>query len=134
MAPVAAYAKERGIRVGGHIPAFMRAEEAVRTGFDEIQHINQVMLNFLVKKDDDTRTLLRFYLVGDNANQIDLESGVVKDFIQLLVDRKTTIDPTMTASTQYSGVDEGAFAPSRNHTAMRSRSAMVAFVRLTIGM
>ena len=29
-------------------------------GFDEIHHINQVMLNFLVKDDDDTRTLLRF--------------------------------------------------------------------------
>jgi Amidohydrolase family len=95
--PVAAYAKARGMRVGGHIPAFMRAEEAVRAGFDEIQHINQVMLNFLVKKDDDTRTLLRFYLVGDNANQIDLESQRVRDFVQLLVDRKTTIDPTLTA-------------------------------------
>ena len=95
--PIAEYAKARGMRVSGHIPAFMRAEEAVRAGFDEIQHINQVMLNFLTKKDDDTRTLLRFYLVGDNANQIDLESGAVKDFIQLLVDKKTAIDPTMTA-------------------------------------
>lgn len=95
--PVAEYAKARGMRVGGHIPAFMRAEEAVRAGFDEIQHINQVMLNFLVKKEDDTRTLLRFYLVGDNANQIDLESQRVKDFVQLLVEKKTTIDPTLTA-------------------------------------
>jgi hypothetical protein len=97
IAPLTEYARQHNLRVSGHIPAFMRAEEAVRAGFDEIQHINQVMLNFLVKKDDDTRTLLRFYLVGDNANQIDLESKAVKDFIALLVERKTVIDPTMTA-------------------------------------
>ncbi len=47
--PTAAYAHARGLRVSGHIPAFMRAEEAVRAGYDEIQHINQVLLNFLVK-------------------------------------------------------------------------------------
>ena len=117
MAPVAACAKERGMRVGGHIPAFMRAEEAVRAGFDEIQHINQVMLNFLVKKDDDTRTLLRFYLVGDNDNQIDLESGVVKDFIQLLVDRKTMIDPTMTAFEVFYLQRQGTANPSFKYVA-----------------
>src|SRR5262245_18546839 len=41
------YTHSRGMRVSGHIPAFMRAEEAVLGGFDEIQHINQVLLNFL---------------------------------------------------------------------------------------
>ena len=110
--PLAKYAKERGMRVSGHIPAFMRAEEAVRAGFDEIQHINQVVLNFLTKKDDDTRTLLRFYLVGDNANQIDLESRQVKDFIQLLVDRNTAIDPTMTAFEAMFLQRQGAANPS----------------------
>jgi cytosine/adenosine deaminase-related metal-dependent hydrolase len=110
--PVAAYAHERGMRVSGHIPAFMRAEEAVRAGFDEIQHINQVILNFLVKPEDDTRTLLRFYLVGDNANQIDLESDKVKDFVQLLVDRKTAVDPTMTAFEAMFLQRQGAANPS----------------------
>lgn len=112
VAPIAEYAKARGMRVSGHIPAFMRAEEAVRAGFDEIQHINQVVLNFLTKKDDDTRTLLRFYLVGDNANQIDLESKAVKEFIQLLVDRKTVIDPTMTAFEAMYLQRQGAANPS----------------------
>jgi hypothetical protein len=90
----------------------MRAEEAVRAGYDEIQHINQVILNFLVKGDDDTRTLLRFYLVGDNANQIDLESAQVKDFIKLLVERKTAVDPTMTAFEAMFLQRQGAANPS----------------------
>ncbi len=110
--PVAAYAHRRGLRVSGHIPAFMRAEEAVRAGFDEIQHINQVMLNFLVKKDDDTRTLLRFYLVGDNTHLLDLDSPAIKDFIKLLVDRKTAIDPTLTAFEAMYKQRQGAPNPS----------------------
>jgi hypothetical protein len=59
---VTQYAHARGMRVGGHIPAFSRAEQAVRAGYDEIQHINQLLLNFLVDDKTDTRTLARFYL------------------------------------------------------------------------
>ena len=62
-----AYAHQRGLRVSGHVPAFMRAEEVVQLGYDEIQHINQVMLNFFVRPGDDTRTLLRFYLVAEKV-------------------------------------------------------------------
>lgn len=112
VAPIAEYAHARGIRVSGHIPAYMRAEEAVRDGFDEIQHINQVALNFLTKKDDDTRTLLRFYLVGDNANQIDLESDKVKDFVKLLVDKKVAVDPTLTTFEAQFLQRQGAPNPS----------------------
>ena len=88
-------AHERGLRVSGHIPAFMTAESAVRSGFDEIQHINMVFLNFLASKTDDTRTPVRFTLVGDKAGGLDLNSKPVKDFIALLKDKKTVVDPTL---------------------------------------
>jgi hypothetical protein len=88
------YAHERGLRVSGHVPAFMRAEEVVRMGYDELQHINQVMLNFLVKPEDDTRTLLRFYLVLEKAHALDLESKPVRKFLELLAERGTVVDPT----------------------------------------
>ncbi|MFO0323708.1 MAG: amidohydrolase family protein [Burkholderiales bacterium] len=117
IAPLTAYARERGIRVSGHIPAFMRAEEAVRAGFDEIQHINQVMLNFLAKKDDDTRTLLRFYLVGDNANTIDLNGSAVNDFVRLLVDRKVAVDPTMATFEYFYLQRQGAPNPTFKYVA-----------------
>ena len=74
------YAHQRGLRVSGHIPAFMRAEDAVRQGFDEIQHINQVFLNFFVKPTDDTRTLARFYLVAENAHELNFDSPQVRTF------------------------------------------------------
>lgn len=91
----AAYAHEKGLRVSGHVPAFMRAEDVVRQGYDEVQHINQLLLNFFVKPDTDTRTLQRFYLVAENAHALDLDSQPVKDFVALLKQRGTVIDPTV---------------------------------------
>jgi hypothetical protein len=93
----AAYAHERGMRVSGHIPAFMKAEDAVRAGYDEIQHINQVMLNFYVGPKTDTRTLARFYLIADNTHKLDLDSKPVTDLIDLLKSHNTDIDTTLTA-------------------------------------
>ena len=93
----AAYAHQRGLRVSGHIPAFMKAEDAVRDGYDEIQHINQVLLNFFVTPTTDTRTLARFTLIAENAGSLDLDSPRVRDFIALLVDHKTAVDPTLGA-------------------------------------
>jgi Amidohydrolase family len=95
--PATQYAHQRGLRVSGHVPAFMRAEDVVRQGYDEIQHINQVMLNFFVKPSDDTRTLARFYLVAQNTHGLNLDSPEVRDFIALLRQGPTVIDPTLTA-------------------------------------
>lgn len=88
-------AHKHGLRVSGHIPAFMTAEQAVRAGYDEIQHINMLFLNFLAGKTDDTRTPVRFTLVGNKAGDLDLNSKPVQDFLQLLKDRKTVVDPTL---------------------------------------
>jgi hypothetical protein len=90
-----AYAHLRGLRVSGHIPVFLRAEDAVNAGYDEIQHINQLMLNFLVKPDTDTRTLERFYLPAEKGAELDLNSKPVRDFIDLLVKKGVAVDPTL---------------------------------------
>ncbi len=92
---LARLAHEKHMRVSGHVPAFMRAEDAVRDGYDEIQHINMLFLNFFADKDTDTRTPLRFSLVAEKAPGFDLQSKPVKDFLKLLVEKKTVIDPTL---------------------------------------
>jgi len=91
-----AYAHSKGLRVSGHIPVFLRAHEAVEQGYDEIQHINQVLLNFLVTDKTDTRTLERFQLPADKVAGLDFDSKPVQDFIAELVQHKTVIDPTLT--------------------------------------
>jgi hypothetical protein len=110
--PTAAYAHQRGLRVSGHIPAFMRAEEAVRAGYDEIQHINQVLLNFFVDAKTDTRTLARFYLIAEKTQGLDLDSKPVTDFIELLRSRGTVIDTTLTAFEAMLTQKQGAPNPS----------------------
>ena len=90
-----AYAHARGMRVSGHVPVHLRAQQVVERGFDEIQHINQVLLNFLVTPQTDTRTLERFYLPAQKLAALDFDSKPVRDFIALLKRRGTVIDPTL---------------------------------------
>ena len=92
--PIAAEAHRNGLRVSGHIPAHMLASEAIDAGYDEIQHMNMVFLNFL-GKDLDTRTPVRFHAVAQNAASLDLNSPAVKAFIKQMVAHKTVVDPTI---------------------------------------
>ena len=89
------YAHQRGMRVSGHIPAFLKAEDAIAAGYDEIQHINQLVLNFLVTPETDTRTLERFYLPAKEFAAFDLASKAIQDFIKLLKDKGLSVDPTL---------------------------------------
>jgi hypothetical protein len=115
----AAYAHQRGLRVSGHIPAFMKAEDAVKDGYDEIQHINQVLLNFYVKPDTDTRSLQRFTLIAENANSLDLDAQPFQDLVKLFVAHKTVLDPTLTAFeaqfTQMPGEMNPSLGPIGDH-------------------
>lgn len=92
-----AYAHSRGMRVSGHVPAGLRAQQALDAGYDEIQHINQVMLNFFVKPDTETRNLNRFVLPAEKVADLDLNSKPVKDFIAQLAKKQIAIDPTLSA-------------------------------------
>lgn len=87
-------AHDRGMRVSGHIPAGMWAEDAIRQGFDEVQHINMVFLNFY-KDVTETRNPDRFIKVAERAADMDLQSGQFQDFITLLREHHTVVDPTV---------------------------------------
>lgn len=94
VAPIAERAHSHGMRISGHIPAFMSAEQAVRAGYDEIQHINMVFLNFLAGDREDTREQIRFTLYGDEAGNLDLNSEEVQSFFALLKENDVAVDPT----------------------------------------
>ena len=116
---IAARTHEHGMRLSGHIPAFMSAEQAVRAGYDEIQHINMVFLNFLAGDREDTRKQLRFTLYGDAAGTLDLDSQEVEDYIALFVEKGTTIDPTAaifdTQLVHHAGNPDPTFAAVAEH-------------------
>lgn len=91
--PIIQRAHEKGLRVSGHIPNGMTAEQAVRLGFDEVQHANFFFLNFIPGVD--TRTPARFTEVAKNAADLDFSSPQVRDFIALLKESGTIWDPTV---------------------------------------
>jgi len=113
-----AYAHGKGLRVSGHIPVFLRAQDAVDAGYDEIQHINQVLLNFLVDDKTDTRTLERFYLPANKVADMDFDAKPVQDFIALLARKQIVIDPTLATFDflrQRPGQMSQAFAAVADH-------------------
>jgi len=101
--PIADMAHARGLRVSGHVPAFMRAREFVEAGADEIQHLNFVVLNFFPDVQD-TRSKDRYTITADKLQQLRLDSPEFGDFLRLLQARHTVLDPTLSVFQDlYSG-------------------------------
>ncbi len=92
--PIAERAHSYGMRVCGHIPAFMTAAQAINDGYDEVTHMNFIFLNFMGDTID-TRTPARFRRVGDAAGKLDLNGAVVKDFIAMMKRKHISLDATM---------------------------------------
>ncbi|MGB0134321.1 amidohydrolase family protein, partial [Dokdonella sp.] len=95
MPVIAKAAHEKGMRVSGHVPANMTAQQFVENGADEIQHINMLFLNFMFDKVQDTRTPARFTAVAEYGAALDLGSPEVVSFIELLKERNIVVDPTV---------------------------------------
>ena len=116
---LAELAHAKGMRVIGHIPAFMLAHEAVAAGYDGIEHINMLFLNFFATKETDTRDTTRFKLVGEKAAAFDLKSKPMKDFIEVLRKKQTIIDPTLAAFEDLLSGQPGKITPGLEGTVSR---------------
>lgn len=96
IAPAAAEAHKLGLHVSGHIPAGMRPIEAVRAGYDEITHINFIMMQAMPQHVvDKANTAARLEGPAKYGKDVDLDSAEMRAFYKKLSDRKTIIDPTL---------------------------------------
>jgi hypothetical protein len=108
---IADHAHARGLRVSGHVPAFMSARQFVEGGADEIQHLNFIVLNFLFPEVKETRNRDRFIKVAEHAGELTQDKPEVRDFINFLQQHHTVLDPTMNAfETLFCG-DPSAITP-----------------------
>ncbi|HYZ89306.1 MAG TPA: amidohydrolase family protein, partial [Myxococcales bacterium] len=110
--PIAGEAHRLGLRVSGHVPAFMTSERAVRDGYDEITHINQLMLSFVIGEKDDTRTPFRFTALGERLGTLDLNAEPFQRMLRLMKERGTAFDPTLAIFTQLLLARPGKAPPS----------------------
>jgi amidohydrolase family protein len=110
---ITGYAHQNGLRVSGHIPALMFADQAVQQGYNEIQHMNFLFLNFM-RDVTETRTPARFTTVAERGADLDLQSSEVRAFVDLLKSKSIVSDPTLSVFegmfTDRPGVMSSVFA------------------------
>jgi Amidohydrolase family len=110
---VPAMAKEAhllGMRLAGHIPAFSTADDMILAGYDEITHINQFSLGWVIQPGEDTRTLFRLTALK-RLPGLDLQSPRVQHTIDLMVEHKIAIDPTLGVHEQLTQRRDGQVPP-----------------------
>jgi len=94
--PMAALAHRLGLHVHGHIPHGMRPLQAVRDGYDEITHMNFVMMQAMpddvVQK---SNTVARIAGIGKYAADVDLHSKAITAYLDELGRRHIAVDPTL---------------------------------------
>jgi imidazolonepropionase-like amidohydrolase len=89
-----AEARRLGLKVAGHVPAFSTADQMIAAGYDEMTHINQVMLGWVLDEGEDTRTLLRLTALK-RLPSLEISDPTVQATINAMVEHNTAIDPTL---------------------------------------
>ena len=108
--PMASLAHQLGLHVHGHIPHGMRPLEAARAGYDEITHINFVMMQAM--PDDivkDSNGMNRFVGTGKYAKDVDLHSKKMTDYLDELATMHIAVDPTLVTFEDLYVPDPGTY-------------------------
>ncbi|HEY0943005.1 MAG TPA: amidohydrolase family protein [Steroidobacter sp.] len=91
-----ATARERNLRISGHVPAGMTLREAILAGYQEVNHGNFWFLNFMPPEVLKlTNTPVRFSAVLEHGHELDLKSAKVRELIALMKQRGVVVDPTL---------------------------------------
>jgi imidazolonepropionase-like amidohydrolase len=109
----AAEAHKLGLHVHGHIPAGMRPLDAIHAGYDEITHINWVVMQAM--PDDviaKSNGILRFEGPGRYMKDTDLDSGPIRQMIDAMAAKGIYSDPTMVAFEGLYVPENGDLSPS----------------------
>ncbi len=93
VAPLSQEARKLGLRTVGHVPAFATPDQMIEAGYNEITHINQLMLGWLLNPGEDTRTPLRLTAMA-RAADLDLSSEKVRHTIALMQSHDVGLDTT----------------------------------------
>jgi len=111
--PMASLAHQLGLHVHGHIPHGMRPLDAARAGYDEITHINFVMMQAMpgdiVK---DSNGMNRFVGTGKYAKDVDLHSKMMTDYLDELATMHIAVDPTLVTFEDLYVPDPGTYPPA----------------------
>ena len=112
IAPASAEAHKLGLHVHGHVPAGMRPLDAVRAGYDEVTHINFILMQAMPQDVvDKSNTAARLEGPARYGKDVDLDAPAMQAFYAELSSRHTIIDPTLTVWEPLMTSDGSAISP-----------------------
>ncbi|HEY2066712.1 MAG TPA: amidohydrolase family protein, partial [Gemmatimonadaceae bacterium] len=108
-----AEAHRLGLHVHGHIPHGMRTMEAIDDGYDEVTHINWVMMQAMpasILPEDNG--ILRFEGPGRYAKDVDLDGPELTSIVSTMATKHIYSDPTMVAFEGLYVPENGDLSPA----------------------
>ena len=103
-------AHANGLKVAGHVPAFSNADAMIAAGYDEMTHINQVMLGWVLEEGEDTRTLLRLTALK-RLPSLEADDPAIAATIDAMAANNVAIDPTLAIHENLLRSRNGTTAP-----------------------
>ena len=106
-------AHKLGLHVHGHIPHGIRPMQAIADGYDEVTHINWVMMQAMpasILPEDNG--MLRFEGPGRYAKDVDLDGPELSGIVAEMAKRRLYSDPTMSAFEGLYVPENGDLSPA----------------------
>ena len=104
---------QAGLHVHGHIPAGIRTMEAIEAGYDEVTHINWIMMQAMPDSVlAVSNGIMRFEGPGRYAKDVDLDGPALKAIVSTMAAKHIYSDPTMVAFESLYVPDNGDLSPS----------------------
>jgi len=108
-----AEAHKLGLHVHGHIPAGIRTMEAIQDGYDEVTHINWIMMQAMPDSVlPVSNGIMRFEGPGRYAKDVDLDGPALKTIVSTMAAKHIYSDPTMVAFESLYVPENGDLSPS----------------------
>jgi imidazolonepropionase-like amidohydrolase len=108
-----AEAHKLGLHVHGHIPAGIRPMDAINYGYDEVTHINWIMMQAMpggvIKA---SNGIMRFEGPGRYAKDVDLDGPAIRTIVGTMASKHIYNDPTMVAFESLYVPENGDLSPS----------------------
>jgi len=108
-----AEAHKLGLHVHGHIPAGIRPLDAINDGYDEVTHINWIIMQAMPDSVIAVSNgIMRFEGPGRYAKDVDLDAAPMKTIVAIMAKRHIYSDPTMVVFEGLYVPDNGDLSPA----------------------
>jgi hypothetical protein len=109
----AAEAHKQGLHVHGHIPVGMRPLDAINAGYDEVTHINWIIMQAMPDSVINVSNgIMRFEGPGRYAKNVDLDGKPITDIVSTMASKGIYSDPTMVAFEGLYVPENGDLSPA----------------------